>query len=67
MLSEITMDIDMGAFWNPNGGLIVSGRSLSKRDMSILKRKWSANHRLPFNPLKVWFNKIMFAVLAIFS
>ena len=67
MLSEITMDIDMGAFWNPNGGLIVSGRSPSKREMSILKRKWSENHQLPFNPLKGWWHKIMFAVLAIFS
>jgi hypothetical protein len=67
MLSEITMDFDMGAFWNPNGGLIVSGRSLSKKEMSILKRKWSENHRLPFNPLKGWLSRIMFAVLAIFS
>jgi len=57
----------MGAFWNPYGGLMVSGRSLSKKEVSILKRKWSVNHRCPFNPLKGWFNKIMFAVLAIFS
>jgi len=67
MLSEITMDVDMGAFWNPNGGLIVSGRNLSNREMSILKRKWSVNHRLPFNTLRGWFNKFMFAMLAIFS
>jgi hypothetical protein len=57
----------MGAFWNPNGGIMVGGRSLSKREVSLLKRKWSENHKLPFNPLKGWWNKIKFAVLAIFS
>jgi hypothetical protein len=57
----------MGAFWNPNGGIMVSDRRLSKKEMKLLKRKWSENHQLPFNPLKGWWNKIKFAVLAIFG
>jgi hypothetical protein len=44
----------MGAFWNPNGGIMAGGRSLSKREVSLLKRKWSENHQLPFNPLEGW-------------
>ena len=57
----------MGAFWNPNGGIMVGGRSLSKKEMSIMKRKLSKKHQLPFNHFKGWWNKIKFAVLAICS
>jgi hypothetical protein len=57
----------MGAFWNPNGGIIIDGKRLSKKEVALLKRKWSTNHQLPFIPLKGWWNKIKFAVLAIFS
>jgi len=57
----------MGAIWNPNGGLIVNGRRLSKNEVAALKRNWSENPQLPFSPLKGWSNKIKFAVLAIFG
>jgi hypothetical protein len=57
----------MGAFWNPNGGLIVNGRRLSKKEMSALNRKWSENRQLPITPLKRWWGNIKFVVLALFS
>ena len=57
----------MGAFWNPNGGFIVVGRKLSKKEVAALNRNWSKEFRLPFGPFKHWWNKITFAVLAIFS
>ena len=41
----------MGAFWNPNGGLIVNGRKLSKNEVAGLKRRWSASHRQMFGSL----------------
>jgi hypothetical protein len=33
----------MGAFWNPNGGIIIDGKRLSKKEVSLLKRKWSGH------------------------
>jgi len=57
----------MGAFWNPNGGLIVNGRRLSKTEVSALKRNWTRKPQLLFGPLKRWWEKIKFVVLALFS
>ncbi|MGV7224009.1 MAG: hypothetical protein ACQ9MH_21100 [Nitrospinales bacterium] len=57
----------MGAFWNPNGGFIVGGKSLSKKEVSALKRNWSTKPQLLFVPLKRWWGNIKFAVLAIFG
>ena len=31
----------MGAFWNPNAGIMINGRSLSKKEIALLTRKWS--------------------------
>ena len=57
----------MGAFWNPNGGFIVGGKRLSKKEVSALKRNWSANLQLPIGPLKRWWENIKFVVLALFG
>jgi hypothetical protein len=57
----------MGAFWNPNGGFIVNGTRLSKNEVALLKRKWSKDHRLPFNQLRRWWGNIKFVLLALFS
>ena len=57
----------MGAFWNPNGGLIVGGRKLSKDEVAALKRKWSGKPQIPFSSLKGWWSRITFAVRAIFG
>jgi len=57
----------MGAFWNPNGGFIVGDRRLSKKEVAVLKRKWSENPRLPFVPLRRWWGNIKIVVLTLFS
>ena len=56
----------MGGFWNPNGGFIASDKRLSKKEVAVLKRKWSQKPQLPFRPLRAWWMKIKIAVLAIF-
>jgi len=48
----------MGAFWNPNGGLIVSGRNLSKKEVSLLKQKWSEHPKSSTGPLQRCWQKI---------
>ena len=56
----------MGAFWNPNGGFIVNGKSLSKKDVSVLKRRWSNNRQLPLGLLSGLWTNVKFVVLAPF-
>jgi hypothetical protein len=57
----------MGAFWNPNGGLIVNGRRLSNKEVAAIKRRWSADHRQMFGSLKCWWTKIKIIVCAFLS
>jgi len=56
----------MGAFWNPNGGLIVNGRRLSKKELSALKRRWSDNRQSSVSPFNRWWGNLKFVVLAFF-
>jgi hypothetical protein len=58
----------MVAFWNPNGGIMVSGRSLSKKEVALLKRNWSDNPQLSSGTLKRWWwGKIIMVVLILCS
>jgi len=57
----------MGAFWNPYGGLMVSGRSLSKKEVSLLKRKWSERLQFSTSPLQRWWHKIKKVASILFS
>ena len=57
----------MGAFWNPNGGLIVNSRNLSKEEVTGLKRNWSDNRQIPIGHLKRWWANIKIIVLVLFS
>jgi len=57
----------MGAFWNPNGGFIVNGRKLSKKEAAGIKRNWSDNRQLPTGHLGRWWGNIKFVVLAILT
>ena len=57
----------MGAFWNPNGGFIVNEKKLSKKEVAVLKRKWSENPQLQFSRMRRWWGNFKFAVLAIFT
>ena len=57
----------MGAFWNPNGGIMVSDRRLSKKEVSALKHRWAENVQRPFKAFEGWWKKIQIAVLDLFS
>jgi len=48
----------MGAFWNPNGGIIVNGKRLSKKEVGNLKRKWSEHTKFSISLLQRWWRKI---------
>jgi hypothetical protein len=37
------------------------------KEVSVVKRKWSENPKLPFSPLKVWGKKIKMAVSSLLS
>ena len=56
----------MGALWNPNGGFIVNGRRLSKKEVSDLKKNWSDNCQLAIGPFRRWWGNIKFVVIALF-
>jgi hypothetical protein len=57
----------MGAFWNPNGGIMISGRSLSKKEVSLLKRKWSEHPQFSTSPMRSWWLKIKMVASILFS
>jgi hypothetical protein len=57
----------MGAFWNPNGGLMVSGKNLSKKEVSLLKRKWSENPQFSTRRWQRWWRKIKMVATILFS
>lgn len=45
----------MGAFWNPHGGVVVSEKKLSKKEVIYLKKDWLMQLNFPVNPVaKMW-------------
>jgi hypothetical protein len=45
----------MGAFWNPHGGVVLSEKKLSKKEVSYLKKDWLMQLNFSVNPVvKVW-------------
>jgi len=57
----------MGAFWNPNAGIMINGRSLSKKELSLFTRKWSEHSRFSTSFLQRWWRKIKLVVSLLFS
>jgi hypothetical protein len=57
----------MGAFWNPNDGIMLSGRRLSKEEMTILKRKWSEHAQFSTSPAQYWWRRIKMIASILFS
>jgi hypothetical protein len=57
----------MGAFWNPNVGIMISGRSLSKKEVSLLTRKWSEHSRFSTRFLQHWWRNLKMFVSLLFS
>jgi len=58
--------LDMGAFWNPHGGMVLSNRKLSKKEVSHLKREWMAQPQIFKGPVTKWWKKFK-RVLNLFS
>ena len=57
----------MGAFWNPNAGIMINGRSLSKKEIALLTRKWSEHSSFSTSFLQRWSHKIKMVVSLLFS
>ena len=56
----------MGASWNPLGGLVLSDKKLSKKEVSHLKREWLAQPSIIKHFLARWWNKLKL-VITLFS
>ena len=53
----------MGASWNPLGGLVLSDKKLSKKEVSHLKREWLARPSIFKHPLARWWNKLKLVII----
>ena len=53
---------DMGAFWNPHGGMVVGDKKLSKNEVSHLKREWLAQHHNSVGPVGKWWKKVKMVI-----
>jgi len=53
----------MGAFWNPYGGVVLNDKTLSKKEVSHLKRKWLAKLPISVSPVIRWWKKIRMVII----
>jgi len=53
---------DMGAFWNPHGGVVLNNKKLSKNEVSHLKREWLAQHHNSVGPVGKWWKKVKMVI-----
>jgi len=54
----------MGAFWNPHGGVVLSDKNLSKKEVSHLKREWLGQLQISGSPVvKLWKKLKMVVIL----
>jgi hypothetical protein len=54
---------DMGAFWNPHGGVVLSDKKLSKNEVSHLKREWLAQLHISGSPVVKWWKKFKMLII----
>jgi hypothetical protein len=47
----------LGAFWNSHGGMVMSDRRLSKKEVVLLKRTWSRQLRSSEDFCNGWWRK----------
>ena len=53
----------MGASWNPNGGVVLSDKKLSKQEVSQLKGEWLAQLHISTCPVVKLWNKFRRVIL----
>lgn len=53
----------MGAFWNSYGGVVLNDKTLSKKEVSDLKRKWFAQLHISVNPVVKWLKKFRMVII----
>jgi len=54
---------DMGAFWNPHGGVVLNNKKLSKNEVSHLKREWLAQLHISGRPVAKWWKKFKMVII----
>lgn len=54
---------DMGAFWNPHGGVVLNDKKLSKNEVSHLKREWLAQLHVSGSPVVKWWKKFKMVII----
>jgi hypothetical protein len=57
----------MGASWNPQGGVVLNDKKLSKKEVSRLKREWLAQLHISVSPVVKWWNKFKMVIILFFS
>jgi len=57
----------MGAFWNPHGGIVCGSKKLTKKEVSLLKREWSAKRKATARPFIGWWKKFKRIIFVLFQ
>ena len=56
----------MGAFWNPHGGVVLSDKTLSKKEVSHFKKELLEQPQISKSPVAKWWKKFR-SVIFLFS
>ena len=57
----------MGAFWNPHGGIVFGSKKLTQKEVSHLKRKWSAHRDVTVYRIIGWWKQLKRFLVVLFT